>query len=40
MITPFYDSLLVKVTASGRSFDMALQRMDRARQREFRIRVE
>ncbi len=37
VITPFYDSLLVKVTASGRSFPIALQRMDRAL-REFRIR--
>jgi pyruvate carboxylase len=37
VITPFYDSLLVKVTASGRNFEMALQRMDRAL-REFRIR--
>ena len=37
VITPFYDSLLVKVTASGRNFDIALQRMDRAL-REFRIR--
>ncbi|MHB8520154.1 MAG: pyruvate carboxylase [Limisphaerales bacterium] len=37
VITPFYDSLLVKVTASGRTFDIALQRMDRAL-REFRIR--
>jgi len=37
VITPFYDSLLVKVTASGRSFEMALQRMNRAL-REFRIR--
>jgi pyruvate carboxylase len=37
VITPFYDSLLVKVTASGQTFDMALQRMDRAL-REFRIR--
>ena len=37
VITPFYDSLLVKVTASGRSFPFALQRMDRAL-REFRIR--
>src|SRR4051812_39832624 len=37
VITPFYDSLLVKVTASGRAFPMALQRMDRAL-REFRIR--
>lgn len=37
VITPFYDSLLVKITASGSTFDMALQRMDRAL-REFRIR--
>jgi pyruvate carboxylase len=37
VITPFYDSLLVKVTASGRKFDIALDRMDRAL-REFRIR--
>lgn len=37
VITPFYDSLLVKVTASGRSFPIALGRMDRAL-REFRIR--
>jgi pyruvate carboxylase len=37
VITPFYDSLLVKVTASGRDFPIALQRMDRAL-REFRIR--
>ncbi len=37
VITPFYDSLLVKITASGNTFDMALQRMDRAL-REFRIR--
>jgi len=37
VITPFYDSLLVKVTASGRDFNLALQRMDRAL-REFRIR--
>src|SRR5208283_2388532 len=37
VITPFYDSLLVKVTASGQSFHLALQRMDRAL-REFRIR--
>ena len=26
-ITPFYDSLLVKITASGQTFPMALQRM-------------
>jgi pyruvate carboxylase len=37
VITPFYDSLLVKITASGQDFSMALQRMDRAL-REFRIR--
>jgi pyruvate carboxylase len=37
VITPFYDSLLVKLTASGQTFPMALQRMDRAL-REFRIR--
>ncbi len=36
-ITPFYDSLLVKVTAWGREFPQACQRMDRAL-REFRIR--
>lgn len=37
VITPFYDSLLVKVTASGPDFPTALHRMDRAL-REFRIR--
>jgi pyruvate carboxylase len=37
VITPFYDSLLVKMTASARSFELAIQRMDRAL-REFRIR--
>lgn len=37
MITPYYDSLLVKVTAWGRRFPDACQRMDRAL-REFRIR--
>ncbi len=37
VITPFYDSLLVKITASGQTFELALQRMDRAL-REFRIR--
>jgi pyruvate carboxylase len=37
VITPFYDSLLVKLTASGQTFDIALHRMDRAL-REFRIR--
>ena len=37
VITPFYDSLLVKISAYGQDFNMALQRMDRAL-REFRIR--
>ncbi len=37
VVTPFYDSMLVKVTATGRSFGIACQRMDRAL-REFRIR--
>lgn len=37
VITPFYDSLLVKLTASAGSFDLAIQRMDRAL-REMRIR--
>ncbi|MCI0534830.1 MAG: pyruvate carboxylase [Verrucomicrobiales bacterium] len=37
VITPFYDSLLVKLTVSGGAFEGALQRMDRAL-REFRIR--
>ncbi|MGH9558971.1 MAG: pyruvate carboxylase, partial [Bryobacteraceae bacterium] len=37
VITPFYDSLLVKVTAWGWRFTDACQRMDRAL-REFRIR--
>jgi pyruvate carboxylase len=37
VITPYYDSLLVKVTAWGRAFPEACQRMDRAL-REFRIR--
>jgi pyruvate carboxylase len=37
VIMPFYDSLLVKVTASGPTFHTALGRMDRAL-REFRIR--
>jgi pyruvate carboxylase len=37
IITPYYDSLLVKVTAWGRDFEQACQRMDRAL-REFRIR--
>jgi len=37
VITPFYDSLLVKLTASARNFEMAIQRLDRAL-REMRIR--
>ena len=37
VITPYYDSLLVKVTAWGSDFPQACQRMDRAL-REFRIR--
>ncbi|MEI6873317.1 MAG: pyruvate carboxylase, partial [Verrucomicrobiota bacterium] len=37
VITPFYDSLLVKITASGADFHMALERMDRSL-RETRIR--
>jgi pyruvate carboxylase len=37
VVTPFYDSLLVKVTVSGQNFPVALDRMDRAL-REFRIR--
>ncbi|MCZ2342518.1 MAG: pyruvate carboxylase [Bacteroidales bacterium] len=37
VITPFYDSLLVKVTAKGIRFDDASRRMERALQ-EFRIR--
>ena len=37
VITPFYDSMLVKLTAFGPRFEIALQRMDRAL-REFRIR--
>lgn len=37
VITPFYDSLLVKVTARGHDPDEAIRRMDRAL-REFRIR--
>jgi pyruvate carboxylase len=37
VITPFYDSLLVKVIASGPTFEVACQRMDRGL-REFRIR--
>lgn len=37
LISPYYDSLLVKVTAWGNKFKEACQRMDRAL-REFRIR--
>jgi pyruvate carboxylase len=37
VISPFYDSLLVKVTSWGGDFKQACQRMDRAL-REFRIR--
>lgn len=37
VITPWYDSLLVKVTASGQTSEEAASRMDRAL-REFRVR--
>jgi pyruvate carboxylase len=37
VITPFYDSMLVKVTASGQTYSMAMDRMHRALA-EFRIR--
>ncbi len=37
LITPYYDSLLVKITAWGRTPDEAATRMDRAL-REFRVR--
>ena len=37
VITPYYDSMLVKVTAYARTYTQALDRMDRAL-REFRIR--
>ncbi|HET6145555.1 MAG TPA: pyruvate carboxylase [Candidatus Acidoferrales bacterium] len=37
VITPYYDSLLVKVTAWGREFPQACHRMDRSL-KEFRIR--
>ncbi|RYG64803.1 ATP-grasp domain-containing protein, partial [bacterium] len=37
VVTPFYDSLLVKVTASAPTFASAITRLDRAL-REFRIR--
>ncbi len=37
VVTPYYDSMLVKLTAMGRNFKTACERMDRAL-REFRIR--
>jgi pyruvate carboxylase len=37
LVTPYYDSMLVKVTASGTNFEDAAHRMDRALH-EFRIR--
>ena len=37
VVTPYYDSLLVKVTTHAQTFEIALDRMDRAL-REFRIR--
>jgi pyruvate carboxylase len=37
VITPYFDSLLVKVTAFGNTFDEAVHRMDRSL-REFRVR--
>ena len=37
VITPFYDSMLVKAIASGRTYDIAMDRMHRALS-EFRIR--
>ena len=37
VITPFYDSMLVKVIASGQSYEITMDRMDRALS-EFRIR--
>jgi pyruvate carboxylase len=37
LVCPFYDSLLVKVTARARRFDEAVHRMDRCL-REFRVR--
>ncbi|HLY10568.1 MAG TPA: pyruvate carboxylase [Planctomycetota bacterium] len=37
VITPYYDSLLVKVTAWSPTFDQTIRRMDRAL-REFRVR--
>ncbi len=37
VITPYYDSMLVKLTVFGRNYQIALDRMDRSL-REFRIR--
>ena len=37
VITPFYDSMLVKVVASGQTYEIAMERMHRALS-EFRIR--
>jgi pyruvate carboxylase len=37
VITPYYDSMLVKLTVFGRDYQVALERMDRSL-REFRIR--
>ena len=37
LVTPYYDSMLVKVTSSGSTFEDTVQRMNRALQ-EFRIR--
>ncbi|MCB0329025.1 MAG: pyruvate carboxylase [Bdellovibrionales bacterium] len=37
VISPFFDSLLVKITASGRSFEGTISRLSRAL-REFRVR--
>jgi pyruvate carboxylase len=37
VITPYYDSMLVKLTVYGRTYQQALERMDRSL-REFRIR--
>ncbi len=37
VITPYYDSMLVKLTVSARTYEQALDRMDRSL-REFRIR--
>ena len=38
VITPYFDSLLVKLTTSGSTFEESIRRMDRARSREFRVR--